>query len=221
MKSSEAKPTSREDSARLSALEFFILAMVAKGGAETLYEFKRAGVSAGAASGPITSMIAEKWLVRSAGTDGGRRLKVTAAGAHMLELHWRRCLDEVPPDMGAALRTFWAACLMGEAITAEIYLSNVVWHRAKQRKGDRWAEVSDLEDEGKYLRNASEGYRWLRAYWSLRLAEQETWLCTELSRIIAFEPVIAGVRTPESQWRQLGESAVDSRAGSRGYKKGK
>lgn len=198
----------------MPSLEIFVLAMIAKAGTRTLYDFKAAGVSTGAVRGPITSLLKKGYLLKSKGS-GERQsqaLAITRSGVQALEDRWRDCLEESPSDMGAALRSFWVACLMGDPKEASIYLQRVVWHRGNQRKGRGWEKVLDDEDTGHGIQDASAGYSWLRDYWTILVSASERSFAEDISSKLSSERVIAGIARGDRTTKREERTAQTSKS---------
>lgn len=178
----------------MSSLEIFVLAMIAKAGTRTLYDFKAVGISTGAVAGPIASLLEKKYLLKSASTGRSQiqtqELAITRDGTKALLDNWRKCLVEIPSDMGAALRAFWVACLMGDSEEGSSYLRRVAWTWRSELPKEG---IPLSEEGGRYLRSATIGHRWLRRYQMLIMTTHEARELEAVASLADGESVIAGI----------------------------
>lgn len=96
-------------------MEFFLLAVIFRGGLQTLYALHRAaGLQPGSVLQVIKRLEAQHLLVRSTGGKRRRRMmSLTQAGESFLEKEWRNCLDP-HREMESVLRSATVALLMDD-----------------------------------------------------------------------------------------------------------
>jgi hypothetical protein len=203
---SKPRPPKRDEP--MSSLQIFVLAMIAKARARTLYDFKAAGVSTGAVSGPIVSLLKKGLLSKAAGSGGRQTLAATRSGTQALEQHWRECLEGMPPDMGTALRSFWVACLMGEPEEASTYLRGVAWYRRVNFRA--FGKVP--HDEGPHVKDMLQGFEWLLAYWTSKMVWQEGEIVENIASIVKEEPVIAAIAKGATTKRKVERGTQTSKS---------
>jgi hypothetical protein len=199
----------KNDQLRLTAMQVFVLAMIARAGVRTLYEFKAAGLSTGAVGGPISTLLKQCLLSKTKDGAGRQTLSITRSGVAALEAQWQDLLEEVPVDVYAAFRGFWVACLMGSPAEASLFLQRFAAFRGSDR-GLGWSYVPG--DEGRYLRDPSRGYKWLLAYWTDRIAMHKKGILEYIASLVDEQTAVAGMRRAGKVKKQTGRPTQTSKS---------
>jgi len=113
-------------------MEFFILAAIDRGGANSLYALnQRAGLQPGSIRPTLGRLERRGLLSRAAaGPRRRREFQVTAAGKTFLQANWRTALRD-HSDIESVLRSACVADLMGKPAAATDYLKSVVVERKR------------------------------------------------------------------------------------------
>jgi len=137
-----------------SAMDFFVLAMISRGGLHSLYELQQGvGLQPGGIQPVLKKLEQTGFLKRSEQQKRRRRLMtVTSEGEQFLNDGWRECLDEYP-DAESILRATTVAILMGDWQTACTYLMgmasqlerNVLVEPDKPPRRQTWSPVDWYE----------------------------------------------------------------------------
>ena len=147
------------------AMEFFILAAIDPGGANSLYTLnQRAGLQSGSIR-PTLSRLERRGLLSraAAGPRRRREFQLTAAGKQFIQTTWRTVLLD-HADIESILRSVCVADLMGEPSAANDYLKSMADERQRELESrpPEWPAYSqDINPLStyKFMRSTSEGQR--------------------------------------------------------------
>lgn len=147
------------------AMEFFLLALIDKGGLKSIYALqKQAALQPGGIRPALVKLETTGFLGRrDEGSRKRRELFVTAEGAQFLADHWYHALQSYI-DLESVLRATTVSLLMGDVDTARRYLADVCARRersAKQREleAESYHNRSDLVANYMWMRATCEGHR--------------------------------------------------------------
>lgn len=174
----------KESRAReLSAMEFFLLAVIGKGGLTSLYELqKRAGLEPGGIRPALARLELDGYLTRAEhAARNKKRLRLTAKGIHFLEKNWSLSLQNFS-DFESVLRATAVALLMGEPKTARMHLKATSFQRTEAAKQIE-AESGSTPTDG----NALSFYRWMRLVHEARRSHQEARVLLEVREAVKDE----------------------------------
>ena len=125
-----------EDTLILSPMAVFIMALIIKAGAQTLYQLKKLGALSYGGIRPTLKRLQEHGYLSKAASEGdlGRKeLAASSAGVKAFEETWRWSLGEaVRADVDTILRLAWVARTMGEEETARTFLRSAADRRRKE-----------------------------------------------------------------------------------------
>ena len=142
-----------------SVMPFFLLAVVSRGGLNTLYDLQHhAGLQPGGVQ-PVLRQLERDGLLRRS-EEGKRRRRamvVTDKGEETLAAHWRTCLGFYM-DVESVLRAATTSLLMGDQKTAYRYLQSVA-DDYKCRSGG--ARATDPDARASPL----DWYAFMRRHW--------------------------------------------------------
>jgi DNA-binding PadR family transcriptional regulator len=160
----------------LSPMAVFIMALITKAGAQTLYQLKKLGaLSYGGIRPTLEGLHEDGYLSKAAseGDLGKKQLAVTSAGLKAFEETWRWNLGEATRgDVDTILRLAWVAQTMGEEETATTFLRSAADFRRK--------ELERLSDK-KVGSTPGMSYRRLRAVAARHQNQSEADLLEKLS----------------------------------------
>lgn len=161
-------------------MEFFLLAVIGKGGLTSLYELqKRAGLEPGGIRPALARLEADGYLTRGEhATRNKRSLGLTAKGIHFLEKNWSLSLQNFP-DFESVLRATAVALLMGEPKTARVHLETTSFQRSQAAK-QKEAEAGSAPTDG----NALSFYRWMRLFCDARRSHEEARVLLEIREAV-------------------------------------
>jgi DNA-binding PadR family transcriptional regulator len=164
-------------------MEFFLLAVIGRGGLSSLYELqKRAGLEPGGIRPALTRLEADGYLSRGEHeARNKRRLGLTTKGIHYLENNWWFSLQNFP-DFESVLRATAVALLMGEPKTARTYLETTSFQRSQSGK--------QKEAEAGYTPVNSDAlsfYRWMRLFYEAKRSHEEARVLLELRETVKGE----------------------------------
>lgn len=144
-----------------SAMEFFVLALVSRGGLRSLYELQHgAGLQPGGIR-PVLDRLEEDGLLERSKQERRRRraMSVTTRGERLLEAFWRDCMREYP-DVESIFRAATVAILMESPQSAFDYLAGVA--------GGFEDNVPSVEVSRDKKRAPIEWYTLMRSFWEVR-----------------------------------------------------
>lgn len=145
----------------LTAMQLFVLAMLAYGGAHSVYDLKRlARLTQGGVRPTLELLESRKFIQRSRsqGDLQKRDIHVTDAGMHALDHRWSWDLNRVlQQDMDSLLRLAWVALTVNRAAAVE-FLRDAVAIRQKMASDLR----SEFEETSPDLSSCSGTYRWMK-----------------------------------------------------------
>ena len=125
-----------EDSLPLSPMAVFIMALITKAGAKTLYQLKTLGALSYGGIRPTLQGLQEHGYLSKAASEGDlgkKALAATSAGLKAFEETWRWSLGEaVRGDVDTILRLAWVAHTMGEKDMARTFLGSAADFRRKE-----------------------------------------------------------------------------------------
>jgi DNA-binding MarR family transcriptional regulator len=109
-----------------SAMDFFVLAMISRGGLHSLYDLQQeAGLQPGGIHPVLKKLEQEGFLERSEQQKRRKRLMtVTKVGEHFLREEWHDCQDDYG-DVQSVLRAATVGILMGDATRTCRYLLEI------------------------------------------------------------------------------------------------
>jgi DNA-binding MarR family transcriptional regulator len=144
-----------------SAMDYFVLAMISRGGLHSLYELQQGvGLQPGGIQPVLKRLEQEGFLKRSEQQERRRRLMtVTELGERFLSAAWRDCLADYP-DVESILRAATVGILMGDWERAHGYLLFI----AKQHDKDVPVEPAD----GRQGWSSVDWYEFMRQFWEIR-----------------------------------------------------
>ncbi len=133
----------------LGAMEFFILALIAKAGLRSLYDLQqRAGLQPGGIRPALRRLEQRELLVRAeAGSRRRRAMSLTSSGIALLNDSWRMIVEQDYPDIESVLRAATVAILMGHSHRAGEYLWSVGCDRERSA-GARLVEADRIRKAG-------------------------------------------------------------------------
>lgn len=142
-----------------SAMDFFVLAMVSRGGLHCLYDLQQeVGLQPGGIQPVLKKLEQEGFLERSEQQKRRKRLMtVTKKGEHFLKEEWRDCQDDYG-DVESVLRAATVGILMGDMARTCRYLLEM----AKQH--DKGVPIAMEMPKGEDL-SAVEWYQHVRWQW--------------------------------------------------------
>jgi DNA-binding PadR family transcriptional regulator len=150
----------------LSAMEFFVLASVSRGGLRSLYELQQGvGLQPGAIHPVLRRLEVDGLLERSEQRRRRRRtMTVTREGERVLEDQWKSCLKSYP-DVESILRAAAVAALMHDRREASAYLRGI-----SQRYESDIPRAPENPRQGE-SRSAVEWYAFTRWNWEVKRRE--------------------------------------------------
>jgi DNA-binding MarR family transcriptional regulator len=144
-------------------MEFFLLAVVARGGLHTMYELQHvAGLQPGSIQPAIRRLEEDGLLTRADESKRRRRMmKVTNVGEHVLEKDWARCAQEYA-DAESIMRCATLMMLMAGADHASHYLANMA-NKCEQKARDHARMPQTL--------TPLEWYKFMRSTWEMKRSQ--------------------------------------------------
>jgi DNA-binding PadR family transcriptional regulator len=178
-----------------TVMPLFVLALVSKGGLNTLYALQHeAGLQPGGVQPVLRQLERDGLLLRS--EEGKRRRRVmvvTDKGQATLAAHWHGCLD-LYWDVESVLRAATVALLMDVPRVASAYLLNMAYEYDRKSSDSR---TSDPDDRASLV----EWYGYMRTHCETsRLRSAAQALRTMAKTIEASMKVQSRTNEPQAEW---------------------
>lgn len=161
-------------------MEFFLLAVISRGGLSSLYELQRhAGLEPGGIRPALARLEADGCISRGDHeTRNKRKLAVTPKGVHFLEKNWLFSLQSYA-DIESVLRATAVALFMQEPNVARTYLQTTSFQRSQSAK-QKEAEAGPMPANDEAL----SFYRWLRKFCDARRNQEEASALLEICKAV-------------------------------------
>ena len=163
------------------AMEYFLLALVARAGLTSLYALQqKAGLQPGGSRPALRRLEESGFLDRGESAARQRRnMTVTGRGIEFLNDTWKQCLSDYP-DNESVLRAVCVALLMGEASYAADYLHG----QSLMRESAGKEKSMDADRLGSGRLDPLSTYSWMRALTEAQRREGESSAFAKLSRTL-------------------------------------
>ncbi len=165
----------------LSAMEYFILALIGKARLTSLHAFQqRAGLQPGGIRASL-QRLQDRGLLERADSGSRRRrdLSLTSTGARLLEATWKHCLADYP-DFESVLRATTVALLMGDQAYGADYLIG----QSLMRESSGEEKNMEAERLGRGKLDPLSTYAWMRALTEAQRREGESKAFSRLGRTL-------------------------------------
>lgn len=167
--------------AEFGAMEFFLLALIAKAEVKSLYAFqRRAGLEPGGIRPALRRLEHARCITRAeSGARRRRDFSLTGRGINFLNQNWTRALRDYP-DGESVLRAACVALLMNDLQMAEAYLQGMADGRQSGATG-KFMDAERLKTKGLDPLNA---YAWMRALTEAQRRDGESHSFSQLGQFI-------------------------------------